>query len=174
MMKTLSSYIDNMLGALSTRFPSAIIRYAFMAEEELHVVDLMGNDIESLAKVEWADMYNQWVDEFERTFSGEYLLLAREGDSVRVSAEEATKHVTPKTLADTLPNSGSISYTWAETFADYVYEVQGVLRVLIPASNKDAPSRRRGNSKRDRQASESTFTFDSVLTSAGTESFCMS
>ena len=173
MMKPLNSYIDTMLEALSDRFPSAVIRYTFMAEEELHVVDLTGNEIDALAEVNWANLYNEWVDNFERKFSGEYLLLVHEGDYVRVSAVAATKHRTPKALIDSLPDGGSTNYTWTDKFADYVYEAQDLLRVLIPPSSEGGTSQRRSGRKRNNQVSESSFTFDSVLTNAGAESFCM-
>ena len=173
MMKMLSSYIDKMLGALSDRFPSAVIRYAFMAEEELHVVDLTGNEIGSLAEADWANMYNEWVDDFERKFSGESLLLVHEGDYVRVSAEATTNCRAPKTLVDNLPNGGSIKYTWTDKFADYVYEAHDLLRILIPPPKEGGTSPRRASRKQNNQVGESTFTFDSVLTNAGTESFCM-
>lgn len=173
MMKTLNSYIDQMLGALSKQFPSTAIHYAFLADEGLHVVDLMGNDIDTLTRTDWAAVYNQRVDGFEHRFPGEFLLLVREGDFVRVSAAEATKQITPETLAATLPNSGAINYTWPDKLVEYIYEMHELLRIPVLSSQENSSSPRRVGRKRKAQASESTFTFDSVLTGAGTESFCV-
>lgn len=174
MMKTPGSYITKMLGVLSKDLPLATIRYAFLAEEELHVVDLAGDGIAALGEEGWAAMYNKWVDEFEEKFPDESLLLVRDGDCVRVSAEEATERRGPQALADTLPDRGSISYNWADRIIDYMYEVQGVMQVLIPASNTNSPSSPRSNSKRNERANESAVTFNSVPMLVGTESFCSS
>ena len=171
MMKTPSSYIAKMMGALAKRFPSTIIRYAFLENDGMHVVDLTGHEIDTLKEETWAVIYNKWVDEFEAKFSGESLLMAKEGDFVRVTAEMATQTVAPKTLASTIPDAGTIVYTWADKLGEYIYEMQTFLPIVIPIPGNDNYKPKHSSNRRY-VGSESSFSFDSVPATTGTESFC--
>ncbi len=160
----IATYIESMLVALSTKFPTALIHYAFSKSGKMHIVDLRGESIEALSADDWVNVYNDLVDGFESKFDDDSLLFVREGSLVRINSKKADKIIHPQFVPFS-PTGEASPYSWIDKPVRYVYES------LTKPSDKRKRKvlARRGIA----QTNESTYnTIESVLTLVGTDSFC--
>ena len=154
-------YIDKMMESLSGRLQFSSLSHEFSSEDNMHVIDLVGQDVESLDAEQWAILYTEMVNNFEEKFSDKCLLLVREGKLARISQVQARRFI------PAMKSVNELSQEWdnISVSPNFVYEVH-------PFKKEKGRKRRVIHFVDSFRSTEFNFTAESVPVYAGTDSFC--